>query len=1153
MASTINTPPPPITGYNPVLVLLPPREYARRTDAFRRVHDKSGLRWTAHMTLMFVETQLLNEKMSALREALRNIQPFKLRLNKVDSFPMSGYDTVHLTTDHAEDQEDIQRLWNALATTTGYQGRSFTPHLTLGQAPNRNALEALQLLHVKAQHILANVKDLEWTVGSVVLLNRDEENRGIMKYQDEIFLGDNTTSSYLMPPLFPTISLRSGGWSWEDTVSSATNPPSTLSIATYNLLHDADFPFSERADRVIKEIVDADADILCLQEVSDEALSVIMESSHIRNIYAFSSRDSLVTLENERNLMILSRHSFSWLPLDTGSKHKPACIATFNFEGTSASNLVVACVHLTAGRGASPLEQKTRELAKIVEYLASNHKKDDSVIVGDLNWPNEVNTTPADGSFEDLGASRGQDPTYEPLRNALAAKTARESTTGQRYDRVYLKRNGSWAVQDFGTFAVGVEPASDHWGLKASLQRKRSSIGSTAVQDQPTAPTTSVHLPTTSIKAADLDTVLQTEGWLPSSAHERKMELALELLRNVLCPMPVAPVLDPEGLPAKKSPRVIIRLEAVGSYGLGVHCSTSDIDCLAIGNISPKTFWMLARSKIRAHLLRARADGVDQVIQLKRFVKDATVQMMELDVSGIKVDLQYCAAAGLAEHWEELARLQPDSPYFSLPHSSLVTLNAYRDLLTLRKVIPSLDQFRIAHRSLKLLLVRRGLWGARFGYLGGFHLTLLLTRIALSLPKAAKAPHLIEAFLRTYAEWDWHKDVVYPIPPEANSNMTYKRVLSKEPMVVLSIQRPLCNLTFHASVNSVQALSRGLRYAQAAVDSAQPWSNICGLQEEGEEGEKPIALGEFTTSHRSFIKMEVHYWGGNDMKGRALIGWLESRIVNLLVQLHQNVPELVVRFWPERLVDRTNIDPEARDPNGFYLFGLSASKASDSYHQQNDRPTRNASDLHSALTSCLRTFEHGLRTNERFYDDKDTFISLSHLKQSQIPSDILMDPFKWSDNGFDAPEEDEEEEDSEPSADRPAVDGEIINNNDSWDDFRASSSSQRKRAAAAAKAQSTSYIPAGKLRTSSDVYNRLMWDSTGNVPKDGYVIGYEDRFKGIKEMPLTSWKREVEDESFIPFHRVAYFKRLVDGVTLWDKRTKVDLVFGSGASGPKHP
>ena len=473
-----------------------------------------------------------------------------------------------------------------------------------------------------------------------------------MKFHDEIFLGDHTTSAYQMPPLFPTLSLTpKGGWSWDQTQPlKRAESPSTLSIATYNLLHDADFPFSERAGRIISEIVDANADILCLQEVSDEALVTILGSSRIQSLYSFSSRDPLVTLENERNLLVLSRYSFKWLPLDTGSKHKPACVAIFDPEATGSLSLVVTCVHLTAGRSASPLEQKTRELAKIVDHLTTKYQDSDWAIAGDFNWPNEIGASPADALFHDVGAASG-DPTYEPIRNALAAQTARESTTGQRYDRVYLKRNSSWVVQDVGTFAVSVEPASDHWGLKVSLQKGKIPSDSVSLQGQNSADSTFTPLATPSIPNSDLSALLQTQDWLPTPEHEKRMERALNLLRTVLCPAPITPHPDPESIQGKQAPRVVIKLEAVGSYALGVHCSTSDIDCLAIGNISPKTFWMLAHSKIRAHLLRAQADGINEVVQLRRFVKDATVQMMELDVSGIKVDLQYCAAAGLAEQY----------------------------------------------------------------------------------------------------------------------------------------------------------------------------------------------------------------------------------------------------------------------------------------------------------------------------------------------------------------------------------------------------------------------------------------------------------------------------------------------------------------------
>jgi hypothetical protein len=219
------------------------------------------------------------------------------------------------------------------------------------------------------------------------------------------------------------------------------------------------------------------------------------------------------------------------------------------------------------------------------------------------------------------------------------------------------------------------------------------------------------------------------------------------------------------------------------------------------------------------------------------------------------------------------------------------------------------------------------------------------------------------------------------------------------------------------------------------------------------------------------------------------------------VLLHQAVPEVVVRMWPQRLVDQANVEEGSRDPNGFYLFGISPLQPG----------ATSIKHMESSLLSCLRSFEHDLRGNERYYDGSETFISLTYVKRTQLPDTVILDPFTWPDAGIDAPESDEDEVDEnliDDAEETPTA------NSDSWDGFHVASSAQRKRATAA-KAKKTTHIRAGKLRTSTDVYNRLIWDTTGPVTKDGYVIGYEDRFKGIKEVPLTAWKREVEDESFV--------------------------------------
>lgn len=202
------------------------------------------------------------------------------------------------------------------------------------------------------------------------------------------------------------------------------------------------------------------------------------------------------------------------------------------------------------------------------------------------------------------------------------------------------------------------------------------------------------------------------------------------------------------------------------------------------------------------------------------------------------------------------------------------------------------------------------------------------------------------------------------------------------------------------------------------------------------------------------------------------------------------------------------MDTSARDPNGFYLLGVSPS-----INFNKDGSTRKGSDIQTSLLNCLRTFEGDLRANSKYYDDIETFIGLSSIKQSQLPSKVIPDPFVWPDNGIDPPldEDSDEEEDVTPLSSTDVISGGGSPAEEDWSEFQPISASKRKKAAAKSKA--TSHVPAGKLRTSSDVYNRLMWDPT--VSKEEYVIGYEDRFLGIREGSLASWKREVEDESFV--------------------------------------
>ncbi|RQM26291.1 hypothetical protein B5M09_003463 [Aphanomyces astaci] len=89
------------------------------------------------------------------------------------------------------------------------------------------------------------------------------------------------------------------------------------------------------------------------------------------------------------------------------------------------------------------------------------------------------------------------------------------------------------------------------------------------------------------------------------------------------------------------------------------------------------------------------------------------------------------------------------------------------------------------------------------------------------------------------------------------------------------------------------------------------------------------------------------------------------------------------------------------------------------------------------------------------------------------------------------------------------------------------------------------------MRTATDVIHRIMWDD--QINQHEVVVGYLDRFLGIMERPITSFNwgdlsTLSHTETAIPKHRIQYFKW--KGNIVWDKRCRLDRVFGSSGGAP---
>jgi uncharacterized protein (UPF0248 family) len=188
-----------------------------------------------------------------------------------------------------------------------------------------------------------------------------------------------------------------------------------------------------------------------------------------------------------------------------------------------------------------------------------------------------------------------------------------------------------------------------------------------------------------------------------------------------------------------------------------------------------------------------------------------------------------------------------------------------------------------------------------------------------------------------------------------------------------------------------------------------------------------------------------------------------------------------------------------------------------------------------ALQTVLKQFADRIRSDEKYFDAASSWVDVAHIKRSEV-GDLKLDDREWGNHVI---EEEEDESDTEDGVEEAALD---MDNED--DEAAAVASSKKPKNLTAGKNTSKS-ATTKKLRPATDILNRLRWDP--NLDSSDYIVGYEDRFLGTREMALDRWKTEQTDEEFIPQHRIVHFKRKSDGVVVWERETRRDEIFGSGA------
>ncbi|KAK6338640.1 hypothetical protein TWF696_009451 [Orbilia brochopaga] len=1153
---------PPSSAPDTALALVLPPTHLQLVQPLRSLYDAAATKWPPHINLFypFVQPSALPAACSHLAQHVLSIcKSHPIRFSSVEIFRGGRKRPSYLVLRPDERSEELlQDVYELLSrefpdVRNAVKRDEFKPHMTIGQIHTGGEARYHRLAR-KFEMLCPLLGDVDMGLAVMHRIDRKMtfvESWGLQEYS--IALSPEAVPGSVVPrdaytrkPIYEGDDGHDDGSNslWEIAKCDELEklPASNLTLSSFNVFVDIDDPTSDfhRWRRICKDIVSLNSTIVCLQEVADDLLDAIATSDVCRK-YPYISHSPDQPLLRHRNCVILSVVPFTWEEVTSSVPSRSICVAKFPQFGYYSQEpggseedtnrtwhpLIVCNVHLPAYATDEAAKARADYAADIKSHINKEYPHSAVVIVGDTNIPSDETIshavshniiTAASGEtyaalfpaadFTDAWTVAGEGldgSTFNPLNNALAAENA-SSASGipvqpQRYDRIYLRKTDELLVREV---RVGNTISSDHYPLTARLS---FTVAKTSSSSPP------LPLPETSITDDDVRQILLANNCFPSVEDTTRRQQALSTLTAALSTDPPFP----------------LRLVPVGSVGLGTHDANSDMDVLAVGAISASLFWRVAKHRIRRHVPTDEA----YAIKIVRFV-DAAIPMLILLVGGVRIDLQYCTAPRLLESWDEIPTAPSNSTLFALPVPTLKKIQAYRDMLYILNTVPNLAIFRLAYRYIKLWAVKKGLYSSKFGYLGGVHITLLLARITLLLPTHATAAQLIVAFYNHYAKWDWAADTVL----QPGRTTRYTRA-TRDKMVILAVHAPAVNVAANATIHTVRTLTEAMETASARLALSGSLADVAG--EFGDKNDNlTTGVQGFLTGFARYVKVDIQFWGTNRQSGRALVGWVESRVVGLLVELGRQT--VAARVWPGRFhetpsTDTTDTTTETdSELRGFYLIGIALTAESAGLAKDAKRAAK------VSFTTALQMFDNAVRAKGKF-PAGDAWVSATCVKAAELPPCTLDTTMVWdggeADEGDSIPDSSDDENDENDASTLLREDPV----SDSSDDFFSTSSTARKAKKRAARKKNMGSTP--KLRPAHEVLHRIKWDP--KYDSASYLVGYEDRFRGVLEIAVDKWRTEMSDEEFVPMHRVVYFRvKGVGGEVVWDRENRIDRVFGSG-------
>ncbi|RKO87181.1 Poly(A) polymerase central domain-containing protein, partial [Blyttiomyces helicus] len=246
----------------------------------------------------------------------------------------------------------------------------------------------------------------------------------------------------------------------------------------------------------------------------------------------------------------------------------------------------------------------------------------------------------------------------------------------------------------------------------------------------------------------DLVESLKRFGQYESEEEAQKREEVLGKLNDIFKEF-VKKVSLKNNLPESMAAEAGGMIFTFGSYRLGVHGKSSDIDtlCVAPKHVKREDFFEEMQEALKARPEVTEMAGVP----------DSYVPVLKFHFSDIPIDLVFARLA--LPSVPDTLNLADDNLLKNLDERCIRSLNGSRVTDEILRLVPNIDAFRIALRCIKLWAKRRAIYSNVMGFFGGVAWAILIARVCQLYPNAA-AGAIVGKFFRIMHQWTWPQPVL---------------------------------------------------------------------------------------------------------------------------------------------------------------------------------------------------------------------------------------------------------------------------------------------------------------------------------------------------------------------------------------------------------